>query len=451
MRRSRRPSSPSPAPRGRSPRLPRGARASSRSSRPSAWPPPVAGDRRATPTTAMLARFASSMGPMFVGLQVGSTAGHLAEHALGSSAFPLPWPGPPHALVVVRNVAQFAEDWSLDQDAVTAFTSRASCRRVVFAHGPVADRVEALLAEATAAQLSAQRTLLERLTEADVPRGALVRCSATRSVPGGALGARGGRGRTRARRAERRDHGAQRLLRRGGPRGRRTRGRATPRQLAEAWHRHRTGDSKGVEAAAALFGVDLSRERVDLGRGVRRRRRRARGRRGAHPAVRRRRRPSPRPQRSSLRGCGWRGPRCPTRAARTRRGTLGSPPRARPRRSPGPTRARGAPARRRGRRARGSGGTGGRGAAGGRAGRSRGPRTPGWSPRRPSRSGSPSAARPAPGRRSGHGRPARRARRSPRGPGSRHPPRRRGAPAIPAGTPRRASRKNGCPRERLHV
>ena len=36
-------------------------------------------------------------------------------------------------------------------------------------------------------------------------------------------------------------------------------------QLAEAWHRHRTGDCKGVEAAAALFGVDLSRERVDLG------------------------------------------------------------------------------------------------------------------------------------------------------------------------------------------
>jgi uncharacterized protein (DUF2342 family) len=37
-------------------------------------------------------------------------------------------------------------------------------------------------------------------------------------------------------------------------------------QIAEAWHRHRTGDSKGVEAAAALFGVDLSRERVELGR-----------------------------------------------------------------------------------------------------------------------------------------------------------------------------------------
>lgn len=230
----------------------------------SASPPPVAGvDDDAA--TAMLARFASSMGPMFVGLQVGSTAGHLAEHALGSSAFPLPWPTSPHALVVVRNVAQFAEDWSLDHDAVTAFTiARELACRVVFAHGPVADRVEALLAEATAAQLSAQRTLLERLTEAESPEELSSLLGDPESFVeslSGIEAAAGGPEHEALNAAITAlsayfDEVARVVA---------TRVVGDAAQLAEAWHRHRAGDSKGVEAAAALFGVDLSRERVDLG------------------------------------------------------------------------------------------------------------------------------------------------------------------------------------------
>ena len=43
-----------------------------------ATPPPMP-EEPDDASTAMLARFAASMGPMFVGLQVGSTAGHLAE------------------------------------------------------------------------------------------------------------------------------------------------------------------------------------------------------------------------------------------------------------------------------------------------------------------------------------------------------------------------------------
>jgi putative hydrolase len=216
-------------------------------------------------TTAMLARFTASMGPMFVGLQVGSTAGHLAEHALGSSAFPLPWPTSPHALVVARNVAQFAEDWSLDLDAVTAFTvARELTARVVFAHPHLAARVEELLAEATAAQMSAQRSLLERLTEADSPEELSSLLGDPESFVeslAGLEGATGGPAHDALNAAitalsayldEVARVVAARVV-------------GDAAQLAEAWHRHRTGDSKGVEAAAALFGVDLSRERVDLG------------------------------------------------------------------------------------------------------------------------------------------------------------------------------------------
>jgi uncharacterized protein (DUF2342 family) len=215
-------------------------------------------------TAAMLSRFASSMGPMFVGLQVGSTAGHLAERALGSSAFPLPWPNAPHPLLVVRNLQRFAEDWSLDPDHVAAFTiARELAAHAVYSRPATAARVESLLAEATASQMAAQRTLLQRLTEADDPEDLA-----------GLLGD-----------PERLLEGLSGVEGMGGPANdalnaaitalgayfdevaRMVAGRVVGEagQLAEAWHRHRTGDSKGDEAAAALFGVDLSRERVEMG------------------------------------------------------------------------------------------------------------------------------------------------------------------------------------------
>jgi putative hydrolase len=230
----------------------------------SSSPPPItAVDDDAA--AAMLAKFASSMGPMFVGLQVGSTAGHLAEHALGSSAFPLPWPTSSHALVVARNVAQFAADWSLDLDAVTAFTvARELCARAVFHHEAIAARVEELLAEATAAQMAAQRSLLERLTEADSPEELSSLLGDPESFVeslSGLEAAAGGPAHDALNAAitalsasfdEIARVVAERVV-------------GDAARLSEAWRRHRTGDSKGVEAAAALFGVDLSRERVDLG------------------------------------------------------------------------------------------------------------------------------------------------------------------------------------------
>lgn len=220
----------------------------------------------ADPTTAMLARFASAMGPMFLGLQVGSTAGHLAERALGSSAFPLPWPGADRALVVSRNVAEFSDDWSLDRDAVTAFTlARELAARAVYARPATAARVESLLGAATEAQMAAQRSLLERLGEADDvddlgrllsdPAALLSDLPGLDALAGGpahdalnaAITAICGYLDEVARRV------AERMV-------------GSAAQLAEAWHRHRAFEGKGIEAAGALFGLDLSKDRVDLGR-----------------------------------------------------------------------------------------------------------------------------------------------------------------------------------------
>src|SRR5579863_7888889 len=67
---------------------------------------------------AFLGQFTSTMGPIMLGLQFGSSAGHLAQRALGQYALPLPWPASPELLMVPQNLSAFATDWSLDPDAV---------------------------------------------------------------------------------------------------------------------------------------------------------------------------------------------------------------------------------------------------------------------------------------------------------------------------------------------
>lgn len=231
----------------------------------SAQPAQSLDDEQADAATAMLAKFASSMGPMFLGLQVGSTAGHLAERALGSSAFPLPWPEAPHALIVARNLDQFAEDWSLDHDAVAAFTiARELAMRAVYSRHAIAAHVESLLDAATAAQMAMQRSLLDRLGEADGVEDLSRMLGDPEAFVEGLWGLElpeGGHAHDALNAAvtaigayvyEVAKVAATRIL-------------GDARQLAEAWHRHRAGDSKGAEAAAAMFGVDLGKERVDLG------------------------------------------------------------------------------------------------------------------------------------------------------------------------------------------
>src|ERR1700683_842133 len=61
----------------------------------------------------LLGQFALTLGPVFLCMQFGSAAGHLARRAFGQYALPLPWPESPTLLLVPGNVARFAEDWSL--------------------------------------------------------------------------------------------------------------------------------------------------------------------------------------------------------------------------------------------------------------------------------------------------------------------------------------------------
>ena len=61
----------------------------------------------------LLGQFALTLGPVFLGMQFGSAAGHLARRAFGQYALPLPWPESSTLLLVPGNVARFADDWSL--------------------------------------------------------------------------------------------------------------------------------------------------------------------------------------------------------------------------------------------------------------------------------------------------------------------------------------------------
>jgi putative hydrolase len=208
-----------------------------------------------------LGQVAQTMGPLLCGLQFGSAAGHLAQHALGQFALPLPRPSAELA-VVPENVARFAEDWSLAVDQTQLWVCTRDLTACAVLNLPhVASRVTELLSGLAAESAAAQQGLAERLGApgdpaelqellsdpesllADLLTPGQRRSSAQLVAVTTALGAYV-------------DHVtalvAEQLF-------------GSTGTLAEAWYRHRTSDAAGVQAAAALFGLDLSRAEVDRG------------------------------------------------------------------------------------------------------------------------------------------------------------------------------------------
>jgi putative hydrolase len=211
---------------------------------------------------ALFGQFADLLGPMLLGLQFGSAAGHLAERAHGTYALPLPWPEASEVLIVPRNLAAFAEDWSLPLDEVRLFAlAREITGHVVFTNPSIAERVTSLLRAAMADAMAAQRSLIEKMTTSGDPEAlnamltdpdALLAelvspgaqaSSATLTAATTALGAY-------------LDHVATTVAER-------LTGSHT--LLREAWHRHRVTDAKGEQAAGGLFGLDLSAPEVERG------------------------------------------------------------------------------------------------------------------------------------------------------------------------------------------
>ena len=225
---------------------------------------------------AMLGQMASTMGPMFFGLQVGSVVGHLAQRTLGQYPLALPWAPVDELLLVTANIAEFASDWSLpEEEALLWICARELATNSVLSRPSVRSRFEELLLALAESQAAAQQDLAGRLRGmmtgegSDPALGAGMDMESLQSMFGDPEALLGDLLNPESRRTSDQltslavvvdayaDHIATVV-------GAKLVGAHT--QLAEAWYRRRTERGKGEEAAGALFGLDLDQVQVDRGR-----------------------------------------------------------------------------------------------------------------------------------------------------------------------------------------
>jgi len=214
----------------------------------------------------LIGQFALTLGPVFLGMQFGSAAGHLARRAFGQYALPLPWPESSTLLLVPGNVQRFADDWSLPLQEVQLWVClRELTMHAVLTRPGVRSSLSTLLGDASAHAAAAQRNIVERLGDslnlgdqasleealgdpeallADLISPEQRNISSALTALTTALGAYV-------------DHVtgtiAETLT-------------SSPGALREAWYRYRIEEGKGEQAFAGLFGLDVGQEEVDRGR-----------------------------------------------------------------------------------------------------------------------------------------------------------------------------------------
>ena len=228
---------------------------------------------------AMLGQWASAIGPMFFGLQVGSVVGHLSQRTLGQYPLAIPWAPSDELLVVTSNITEFARDWSLpEEEALLWVCARELATNSVLTRPGVRSRVEELLLAYAGSQAAAQQDLAGRLRgltagdpgeTGDPFSGGGMDLEALQGMFGDPEALLGDLLTPESRRTSDQltavavvvdayaDHIATQV-------GAKLVG--AHNQLAEAWYRRRTERGKGEEAAGALFGLDLDQPQVDRGR-----------------------------------------------------------------------------------------------------------------------------------------------------------------------------------------
>jgi putative hydrolase len=226
---------------------------------------------------AMLGQWATMIGPMMAGLQIGSVVGHLAQRSLGQYPLPLPWPPADELLLVTPNITEFASDWSLpEEEAVLWVCTRELATNVVLSRPGIRTRLDELLLALATSQAAAQQDLVGRLGQlagGDDVEGSPLGTGMDLASLQGMLGdpeallaelltpeTRQGSEQLTALAVvidAYADHIAAKV---GGTLV------GAHAALAEAWYRRRTERGKGEQAAGALFGLDLDQHQVDRGR-----------------------------------------------------------------------------------------------------------------------------------------------------------------------------------------
>ena len=123
------------------------------------------------PQMAMLEQLFTSMRPMMVNLTTGSMIGHIGSRALGTYDLPIPRPGSNELLVVVPNLDEFGEEWSLDKEELRLWIALSEvAHHAVLSIPHVAQRMSLLLGRYTNAFRNDPSALTDSL-EAFEPSG----------------------------------------------------------------------------------------------------------------------------------------------------------------------------------------------------------------------------------------------------------------------------------------
>jgi len=212
----------------------------------------------------LLGQFALTLGPVFLGMQFGSAAGHLARRAFGQYALPLPWPESTTLLLVPSNVARFAEDWSLPLQEVQLWVClRELTMHAVLTRPGLRSSLTTLLGDASAHAAAAQRSIVERLGEGMGDPAALEDALGDPEALLSDLLSPEQRNISSALTAQTTAIGAYVDHVTGGIAESLT---SSPAALREAWYRYRITEGKGEQAFAGLFGLDVGQDEVDRGR-----------------------------------------------------------------------------------------------------------------------------------------------------------------------------------------
>ncbi len=211
----------------------------------------------------LLSQFALTLGPVLLGMQFGSAAGHLARRAFGQYALPLPWPESNTLLLVPGNVAKFAEDWSLPLQEVQLWVClRELTMHAVMTRPGVRSSLNLLLADASAHAAASQRSMVERLGDGLGDPSAL---EGVLSDPESLLAdliSPEQQHISNALTALTTSIGAYVDHVTAGIAAKLT---SSPAALREAWYRYRVEDAKGEQAFAGLFGLNVGQAEVDRG------------------------------------------------------------------------------------------------------------------------------------------------------------------------------------------
>jgi putative hydrolase len=211
----------------------------------------------------LLSQFALTLGPVLLGMQFGSAAGHLARRAFGQYALPLPWPESNTLLLVPGNVAQFAEDWSLPLQEVQLWVClRELTMHAVVTRPAVRSSLTTLLGDASAHAAASQRSLVERLGDGLGDPAALEGVLSDPEAILADLISPEQRNVSNALTALTTAIGAYVDHVTAGIAATLT---TSPAALREAWYRYRVEDGKGEQAFAGLFGLDVGQAEVDRG------------------------------------------------------------------------------------------------------------------------------------------------------------------------------------------